>query len=26
MKYGVVHQDDIIRDLTLWESLYLAGR
>lgn len=26
MKYGVVHQDDILRDLTLWESLYLAGR
>lgn len=26
MKYGVVHQDDLLQDLTLWESLYLAGR
>ena len=26
MKYGVVHLDDLLRDLTLWESLYLAGR
>lgn len=26
MKYGVVHKDDLVRDLTLWESLYLAGR
>eukprot|EP00980_Cylindrotheca_fusiformis_P029936 scaffold24063_cov157-Cylindrotheca_fusiformis.AAC.1 len=26
MKYGVVHEDDIICDLTQWDSLYLAGR
>jgi translocator assembly and maintenance protein 41 len=26
MKYGVVHQEDLFRDLTLWDSLYLAGR
>lgn len=26
MKYGIVHQDDLLRDLTQWESLYLAGR
>jgi translocator assembly and maintenance protein 41 len=26
MKYGVVQMDDLIRDLTHWESLYLAGR
>lgn len=26
MKYGVVDRDDLERDLTRWESLYLAGR
>ena len=26
MKYGVVDQQDLLRDLTEWESLYLAGR
>ena len=26
MKYGVVRLDDLLRDLTQWESLYLAGR
>lgn len=26
MKYGVVHKDDLVQDLTLWETLYLAGR
>lgn len=26
MKYGVVDQEDLLRDLTNWESLYLAGR
>ena len=26
MKYGVVQVEDLLRDLTLWESLYLAGR
>jgi translocator assembly and maintenance protein 41 len=26
MKYGVVDQEDLLRDLTQWESLYLAGR
>ncbi len=26
MKYGVVDREDLIRDLTQWESLYLAGR
>jgi translocator assembly and maintenance protein 41 len=26
MKYGVVHIDDLLRDLNDWESLYLAGR
>ncbi|KAL3900718.1 MAG: hypothetical protein SGARI_006182 [Bacillariaceae sp.] len=26
MKYGVVDQQDLLRDLMNWESLYLAGR
>ena len=26
MKYGVVDRDDLEKDLTQWESLYLAGR
>jgi translocator assembly and maintenance protein 41 len=26
MKYGVVDQEDLLRDLTQWESLYLTGR
>jgi pseudouridine synthase len=26
MKYGVVQQQDLLRDLTQWETLYLAGR
>jgi mitochondrial translocator assembly and maintenance protein 41 len=26
MKYGVVAQEDFIRDLTEWETLYLSGR
>jgi translocator assembly and maintenance protein 41 len=26
IKYGVVDQEDLLRDLTQWESLYLAGR
>ncbi len=26
MKYGVVHVDNLLRDLNDWESLYLAGR
>ena len=26
MKYGVISQEDIVHDLTEWESLYIAGR
>jgi mitochondrial translocator assembly and maintenance protein 41 len=26
MKYGVVAQEDLVRDMTEWETLYLSGR
>ena len=26
MKYGIIHIDDLVEDLTCWKSLYVAGR